>query len=158
MGLLQPYVGHGRGHGETHLTDFGKAVTVTSLLQAKAALAAAESLDVPVTLLSAPDAAASVGPGWFDALVAQARVAYPTVRMNAVLDCGDAPGYALSALRHGFKIVRYSGLKQNEIEEIAQGYDATVLQDRPDSLELKFDEDSGAIIEAMCKEWLTQAA
>ncbi len=154
MGLLQPDVGHRRGDGETYLKPIGKAVTVISLVQAKAALAAAEALETPVTLMSAPGAAANVGAGWFDAVVSLARDAYPSVSVAAVLDCGDAPGHALAALRHGFKFIRYSGPNQREIEEIAEGYEASVLTERPDTIELESDVDDVAILDAACRTWL----
>lgn len=58
-----------------------------------------------VLLLSAPGAAGTMGAGWFLALVAQARDgsggARPPPPHWAVLDCGDAPGFALHALRAG---------------------------------------------------------
>jgi len=53
----------------------------------------------PVTLLSAEGAAAYAGVGWWQALVAQARAAHPDTAMQDILDCGDAPGRALEALR-----------------------------------------------------------
>lgn len=154
MGLLQPYVGYSCGHGETRLTPVaGKAVTVISLKQAKAALAAAEALDVPVVLISAPGASAYVGAGWFDALVSIAKAAYPNADYTAVLDCGDAPGHALAALRHGFKAIRYDGASQRQIEDIATQSGATVLRERPDALELT-EADDLAILEEVCCSWL----
>jgi hypothetical protein len=71
--------------------------------QARAALEAAGPRGV--VLLSAPGAAGNMGAGWFLALVAQAREGLggglPPPLHWAVLDCGDAPGFALSALRAG---------------------------------------------------------
>jgi hypothetical protein len=154
VGFLEPHVGHSGGNGETHLKPTGKSVTVISLSQAKAALAAAEALDVPVVLISAPGAAASAGAGWFDALVSLARAAYPTVRTECVLDCGDAPGHALGALRHGFKIIRYSGANQKEIEEIAEKSGANVLRKRPDALDFEPGEVEDQDLEATCRVWL----
>jgi hypothetical protein len=154
MGFLQPHVGHGRGDGETRLKGAGKAVTVISLVQAEAALAAAAAENAPVTLLSAPDAAANVGPGWFDAVVTLARNAYPNAQATAVLDCGDAPGHALAALRHGFKIVRYAGRNQAEIEEIARRFGARVLAERPPALDLEAIATVGDDLETACRKWL----
>ena len=73
---------------------------------AQAALAAAAEAGVPVVLVSAPWAAAAVGAPWFLAVVATARAAFPAVAAEAVLDCGDAPGLALAALRLGAGVVR----------------------------------------------------
>lgn len=56
-----------------------------------------------VLLLSAPGAAGSLGAPWFLAILAQARAAHPEVVHGAVLDCADAPGHALAALRAGLR-------------------------------------------------------
>ena len=60
-----------------------------------------------VVLLSAPGAAGNMGAAWFLALVAQALDGFEAggdvPRHLAVLDCGDAPGFALSALRAGVR-------------------------------------------------------
>ena len=56
-----------------------------------------------VTLLSAPGAAATLGAPWFLAILAAARAAAPGVPAVALLDCGDAPGHALLALRAGLR-------------------------------------------------------
>ncbi|NKB57212.1 MAG: hypothetical protein GKS00_12865 [Alphaproteobacteria bacterium] len=152
MGFLQPDVGHRRCDGETRLTPAGKAITVISLAEAEAALAAAEAINVPVTLLSASNAASSVGAGWFDAVVSLAHAAYPKVRVEAALDCGDAPGHAMSALRHGFKIICYCGRNQSEIEDIASRSKAAVLRERPDTLDLcEMEPDEW---ETACESWL----
>ncbi len=63
-------------------------------------MAAAEA-GCGVTLLSAPGAAASAGPAWFAALVRAVREEFPALPLSAILDCGGAPGHALSALREG---------------------------------------------------------
>ena len=73
------------------------AVVVHGLAQAIAVLA--ESL--PVTLLSAPGAGAYAGIGWWRALVTQARAAHPRTQCRDVLDCAEAPGYAMAAIRLG---------------------------------------------------------
>lgn len=54
-------------------------------------------------LLSAPGAAGSLGPPWFLAIAAAARAACPLVPQTPVLDCADAPGQALAALRAGLR-------------------------------------------------------
>lgn len=78
------------------------AVVAHTPRQARAALEAAGPRGV--VLLSAPGAAGNMGVGWFLALVAQAKDALGPAAAPlhwAVLDCGDAPGFALSALRAG---------------------------------------------------------
>lgn len=73
------------------------AVIVHGLEEACAVLA----LALPVTLLSPPGAAAGAGCGWWRALVAQAGNACPQARFTDLLDCGEASGQALAALRIG---------------------------------------------------------
>ena len=46
---------------------------------------------------------AFLGPAWFLAIVAAAAAAHPGVPHRAVLDCADAPGQALAALRAGLR-------------------------------------------------------
>jgi hypothetical protein len=73
------------------------AVVVHGLEDACAALAPG----LPVTLLSAPGAALFAGAGWWRALVAAARAAHPATPCADVLDCADAPGRAMEAIRAG---------------------------------------------------------
>lgn len=73
------------------------AVVVRGLAEARAALAPGR----PVTLLSAPGAALHAGCGWWRALVLAAREAHPDVPCLDILDCADATGMALAALRIG---------------------------------------------------------
>jgi hypothetical protein len=85
------------------------AVVAHTPRQAGAALAAAGPRGV--VLLSAPGAAGGIGAAWFLALVAQARDAVGNEALPAppphwaVLDCGNAPGFALSALRAGARLL-----------------------------------------------------
>ncbi len=84
------------------------AVVAHTAGHASAALEAAGPRGV--VLLSAPGAAGAMGAAWFLALVARAhegfgeRGAAPPPHW-AVLDCGDAPGFALSALRSGARVL-----------------------------------------------------
>ncbi len=87
----------------------GGRIVVHSLDQARAALAAATALKRQVVLASAAGAGCYAGPAWFKSLVALAQESYPGAQMEAVLDCGDAAGTALAALRLGFKHVGFSG-------------------------------------------------
>jgi hypothetical protein len=71
------------------------AVVVHGLAQARLAVAAG-----PVTLLSAPGAAIYAGCGWWRALVQASGATGPDI-----LDCGDAPGRAMEALRCGCRLI-----------------------------------------------------
>jgi hypothetical protein len=59
----------------------------------------------PVRLRSLPFASTSLGAAGFQAIIAAARTAVPDVEAEAVLDCGDAPGHVLGALRMGLEAV-----------------------------------------------------
>jgi len=69
--------------------------------QAVAALTAAAATGQAVILASAPGAAGCAGVGWWAALTAQAHLQVPDADGQPVLDCGDAAGLALAALRQG---------------------------------------------------------
>jgi hypothetical protein len=81
-------------------------VVVHTTEQAALALAAARAvaLPLPLVLLSAPGAAGTLGPAWFLGMVAAAAAADPFPHWPA-LDCADAPGQALAALRSGCRLV-----------------------------------------------------
>jgi hypothetical protein len=82
---------------------------VNSLGEARAAAKAAASRGVALTLVSPPGAAAYLGIGFFWALVEEVRAEFPAVRVDAVMDCGDDPGWALAALRVGFRSIILGG-------------------------------------------------
>ena len=86
-----------------------REIVIHSLDHAFAALAAAKTLSLSITLASASGAATQAGPGWFKALIDQARVAYPDVALTAILDCGDEPGAVMAALRAGLSQLRFDG-------------------------------------------------
>jgi fructose/tagatose bisphosphate aldolase len=112
MGILEPDERH-RGRARSprlKRTGAGaRAVVVHSLSHALAALSAAAALGVPVTLMSGPGAAGYAGPDWFLAVLRQARARHPGVDVTAILDCAEAPGRALAALRRGAKAIRLGG-------------------------------------------------
>src|SRR5271165_2454206 len=76
---------------------FPPAVVVHGLDQARTALRSG----LPVTLLSARGAALYAGCGWWRALVALAVAEAPGAEVHDILDCADAPGQAMAALRIG---------------------------------------------------------
>ena len=75
------------------------AVIVHGLAQARLAVAAGS-----VTLLSARGAAIYAGCGWWRALVAASGTGGPDI-----LDCADAPGRAMEALRAGCRLIVLDG-------------------------------------------------
>jgi hypothetical protein len=87
-------------------------IIIHSAGHARAALSVADEMGVGVTLLSAPGAAAYLGAAVFRDMVAAAREEYPEVEVTAVLDCGDDPGLALGAMRHGIGAVSISNIPE----------------------------------------------
>ena len=80
---------------------FPPAVIVHGLPDALAALCPGRR----VTLLSARGAALYAGVLWWRELIAAARAACPAAPMLDVLDCADAPGQAMAALRAGQRLL-----------------------------------------------------
>ncbi|HTN09901.1 MAG TPA: hypothetical protein VL154_02915 [Acetobacteraceae bacterium] len=110
------------------------AVMVHGLDQARLALA----LGRPLVLVSAPAAAGYAGCLWWRALADLAAAEAPGLVAADVLDCGDAPGWAMAALR-----VRCHMLVLDpacpawaRVAAAAAGIGATVLPQRPDVLDL----------------------
>ena len=114
---------------------FGPAVVVHA--PAEAALALALAGPAGVVLLSAPGAAGSLGPAWFQAIVAAAAAASPGVAHLAVLDCADAPGQALAALRAGLRAVVLAPCPASAaVAAAAAEVGAAVWAARPPALDL----------------------
>ena len=107
------------------------AVIVHGLAMAQAALAPG----LAVTLLSAPGAALYAGVGWWQALV---HAASSGRKIPDILDCADAPGRALEALRAGQRriVLRAPPSVWEDIAERAAGIGASVLAEAPASLDL----------------------
>jgi hypothetical protein len=114
----------------------GPAVIVNGLDDAVAALRAASG--APVTLLSAPGAALFAGCLWWREVVRQAHEIVPGGAVTDVLDCADASGLALSALRLGLRaIVLYDQAPgRAAILAIATSRGARVLPAAPPALDL----------------------
>jgi hypothetical protein len=73
------------------------AVIVHGVAHAEAALAPG----LPVTLLSAPGAAGFAGCLWWRQIVVLARATHERTEVIDILDCADASGSAMGALRSG---------------------------------------------------------
>ncbi|HXP75626.1 MAG TPA: hypothetical protein VN823_15895 [Stellaceae bacterium] len=127
-------------------------IIVHSLADARAALAAASALGLPVTLASAPGAGTYAGPHWFLALVAEAAREHPGVAVDAVIDCADEAGTALAALRAGCKRVHFTGRAdtREKLGEIAAALGAEIEGGDRDALDLLDQRDP----EAACRAYL----
>jgi hypothetical protein len=110
------------------------AVIVHGLADGKAALAPG----LPVTLLSAPGAALYGGCLWWREVVAAARAAFPATEATDILDCADASGLAMGALRIGVpRLVLWPGAPGwDAVASIAQRQGGFVLRQAPPALDL----------------------
>ena len=107
--------------------NFPPAVVVHGLRDARAALAPG----LPVTLLSARGAAIYAGCGWWRALIEACGAEID------ILDCADAPGYAMAALRIGQRrIVLDPGPAFPAVSAAAATLGAIVIAERPAALDL----------------------
>lgn len=109
------------------------ALVVHGTNDACQAAAAARDLNVPLTLISAPGAAAYAGPIWFLTLVEQARAVSPEIPIGGVLDCAEDPGHAMAALRAGVEAIVFTGddTLADKLATLAQANGAVVLRRRP---------------------------
>ncbi len=123
-----------------------RCVTVHGLSDARRALAAG----FPLSLLSAPGAASYAGCGWWFELARRARAEFPRLATADWLDCGDAPGRATAALRIGCRgLILAPSPAFAAVAAIAEGVGATLLTERPDSLDMA---ERGA--ERLLADWL----
>ena len=88
---------------------------------------------LPVTLLSGPGAAIYAGCGWWRALMALGAGGNPDV-----LDCADAPGRAMEALRAGCRLLVLDPAVPawSLVAARAEVVGASVLAQRPPALDL----------------------
>jgi len=128
-----------------------KRIIVHSLAHARAALGAARALKRRVTLVSAAGCAGAAGPLWFKSLIDAAAEEYPGAPVSALLDCGDEPGMALNALRHGLRRLRVSGEASalRRLKDIARQTGAAIETGRPPpALDLLDSRDPAATVRA----------
>lgn len=105
------------------------AVIIHSLADARLALTRRR----PVTLLSAPGAALYAGCSWWQALIQAAET-----DSLAFLDCADAPGRAVEALKLGLSgiILKCEPALFDAVAGIAQAQNAMLLAAAPAALDL----------------------
>lgn len=110
------------------------AVIVHGLEDARAAVAHGW----PVTLLSARGAALYAGCGWWQAVVEAARAEFPATDADDLLDCADAPGRALEALRVGLRnlVLDADCPGFPTVERVAAELGARILPAAPVALDL----------------------
>lgn len=104
------------------------AIVIHGLAHARLALAPGR----PVTLLSAPGAAAFAGALWWQGVVARAASPWPDL-----LDCADAPGRALEALAVGCRgLILLPCPAWGSVAERAEDAGALIVAERPAALDL----------------------
>lgn len=132
------------------------AIIIHGLEDARAALAAARELRVPVAIISAPGGGGYGGAGWFAALVREAQAECPDVPVTAILDCADAPGFVLGAFRAGLKAVRFTGREDvaAKLADIAGAHGAILITGDVATIDLRGRRDAVAA----CKTWLGEHA
>ena len=104
------------------------------LVQDRASIERALAPGLQVTLLSPPGFAGYAGAPWWQALLRAARFDGPSL-----LDCGDAPGRALEALRIGLPgvVVAARGDVFAQIVAIARVSGAMALEVAPPALDVR---------------------
>jgi hypothetical protein len=114
------------------------AFVVHSRAHLEAVLAAARAAGRPVIAISGEGASAYAGPGWFLALVRQARNEFPDVELTAILDCADRAADALAALKEGAQHLIFTGHPDAaaRLTAIAAQTGAKISDRRPDALDL----------------------
>lgn len=92
----------------------------------------------PVLLLSAPGAALFAGCGFWLALIQLARREFPDAAMQDALDCADASGMALGAIRIGLRtlVLRPDAPGFAAVAAIAERDGIVLLAARPPALDL----------------------
>jgi len=110
------------------------AVIVHGLDDARKAVAAG----APVTLLSAPGAAEYTGCGWWQALLRAVRNENPQAAVADLLDCGEASGQALAALRIGLRdlVLSPHAPGWDAVAAIVAGQGGMLLPQAPPALDL----------------------
>ena len=105
-----------------------RPIIVHDLKDAMIAISVASHQGCKVTLINAPEASGYLGPQVFHEIVEQAKIGHKDTDVYAVFDCGCDAGVALSALRHGLKVIRIDAPSRTikKISDIATQMQARV--------------------------------
>lgn len=109
------------------------AIVVHDRAQAVGALRAAAAAGVPVTLWSAPGAAAYAGLGFIGAVFEQAAETVPEAEHDIVVDCEGSAVLAHEALSRGFAAVAFAGrgAMRKTLRAIAEAEGRRLVTARP---------------------------
>jgi hypothetical protein len=97
----------------------GPAILIRDWRETEAALLKARADGTAPTLVTPADAAALYGAGYLAALQERARKEFADVAFSLIVDCGDAPGYALACLRAGVKLISMDPADDKIADKIA---------------------------------------
>jgi hypothetical protein len=113
----------------------------------------------PLLLLSAPGAAALLGPAGWRALVARAAAEVPGAAWTHALCCGGAPGLALAALRAGCRVLVLDGAHPAfpAVAGAAAEAGAALLPTRPPAFDLAGLDLRKPRAQALLAQWLAGA-
>ena len=78
-------------------------------------------------LVTPQDAAAFYGAGYLAALQERARREFADIDFTLIVDCGDAPGWALACLRAGVKVIAMNPMN-DKIADIARQMGAELVR------------------------------
>lgn len=114
-----------------------RIVVVHHLEQALLAARVLQELGRDGRLLSPPDAALYLGPGWMEA-IERAVEARGGFAVRGILDCADRPDLVQAAFRQGTRAVVFRGRQAvvAKLADIARAYGAELLLRRPRALDL----------------------
>ena len=114
-----------------------RPIIVHDLKDAITAISVASNQGCRVTLRSAAGAAAYLGPQVFYEMIETAKIGKEGTEVQAVFDCGEDTGIALSALRHGLKTIRIDAPTRTleKISDIAKQFQAKVERAPPETEE-----------------------
>ena|SRR5258708_1723495 len=105
----------------------GNVTLVRDWRETEAALLKARGDGTTPTLVTPEDAAAFYGAGYLAALQERARKEFADVDFILIVDCGDAPGYALACLRAGVKTISMNPTN-GKIADIARQMGAELVR------------------------------
>jgi hypothetical protein len=127
-----------------------RAVMVRNVADALAACRAAAAARAIVTLVSPPGAGLFAGPLWFKALTAITRRESGIGPKDArfVLDCADAPGAVLAAIRAGVEACAFSGNAKARVRlaAIAQRAGVALVDPPAEAFAMTQDSDFDALV------------
>ena len=119
-------------------------------LACQAAINIQSTTNVVVELWSAPSASSSLGPAWFLNIINVVEREFSELAITGVLDCGDARGDALAALRQGASDIYISAplAVVGKIRAIAFHTKACVRTHRPSMFDLMDHPDPSEILKS----------